>query len=105
MRLHELRKAGPSRIARSVLYGRMRWSGSAGSQGFLAFAAATILTRVRSLAPGLVSCLILGSSLGAMRAAEPGEQVVVVYNSRVPESKVVADYYAVMRKVPHEQVL
>jgi uncharacterized protein (TIGR03790 family) len=34
-----------------------------------------------------------------------GEEVVVVYNSRLTESKAVADYYARKREVPREQVL
>ena len=33
-----------------------------------------------------------------------GEEVVVVYNARVPESKAVAEYYARRREVPKEQV-
>ncbi len=39
-----------------------------------------------------------------LRAAEPGEAVVVIYNRRVPESKGVAEHYAQRRKVPREQV-
>src|SRR5262245_29816613 len=38
-------------------------------------------------------------------AANPGDEVVVVYNSRVPESKEVAEYYAEKRQVPRAQVL
>jgi uncharacterized protein (TIGR03790 family) len=34
-----------------------------------------------------------------------GEEVVVIYNSKLPESKTVAYYYARMRTVPKEQVL
>lgn len=34
-----------------------------------------------------------------------GDQVVVVYNKRVPESKGVADHYAELRKVPARQVI
>jgi uncharacterized protein (TIGR03790 family) len=33
-----------------------------------------------------------------------GEEVVVIYNSRMPESKGVAEHYATMRKVPSSQV-
>ena len=37
----------------------------------------------------------LGCGCGlAARAANPGDEVVIVYNTRVPESKEVADYYA-----------
>lgn len=42
-----------------------------------------------------------GASFGAGR----GDEVVVVYNSRVPESKGVAEHYASMRQVPEAQVL
>src|SRR5689334_10590501 len=38
-------------------------------------------------------------------AAEPGSAVVVVYNSDMPESKQVADYYAQRRNVPAGQML
>ena len=33
-----------------------------------------------------------------------GEEVVVIYNSRVPASKTVAEHYATMRKVPAKQI-
>jgi uncharacterized protein (TIGR03790 family) len=33
-----------------------------------------------------------------------GDEVVVVYNSRVPESKAVAEYYAKARHVPPKQI-
>ena len=35
----------------------------------------------------------------------PGDEVVVVYNSRVPLSKAVAEFYAAQRQVPRNQVL
>ncbi len=38
-------------------------------------------------------------------AANPGDEVVVVYNTRVAESKAVADYYAERRHVPANQIL
>jgi uncharacterized protein (TIGR03790 family) len=38
-------------------------------------------------------------------AAEPGDSVVVVYNTGVPESKSVAQHYADMRKVPANQMI
>src|ERR1041385_7312964 len=37
-------------------------------------------------------------------AANPGDEVIVVYNSRVPESKSVAEYYAERRHVPRNQI-
>src|SRR5881392_4162482 len=40
----------------------------------------------------------------ALRAANSGNDVVVVYNSRMPESKGVAEYYAQRRSVPKEQI-
>src|SRR5262245_29957836 len=40
----------------------------------------------------------------ASRAAQPGDEVVVIYNSRMPESKGVAEYYAQRRQVPSSQV-
>src|SRR2546428_5882204 len=44
--------------------------------------------------------------LGAvpLAAAEPGSTVIVVYNSAIPESKQVAEYYAEKRQVPKNQV-
>jgi len=46
----------------------------------------------------LASC-----GLGVM-AAEPGTEVVIVYNQRLPESKAVAMYYAEKRQVPTNQI-
>jgi uncharacterized protein (TIGR03790 family) len=43
--------------------------------------------------------------LDAVRAASPGEEVIVIYNKRVAESKQVADYYAQRRAVPANQVV
>jgi uncharacterized protein (TIGR03790 family) len=40
----------------------------------------------------------------AARGASAGNQVIVVYNSRLPESKAVAEYYARRRDVPARQV-
>ena len=40
----------------------------------------------------------------SVHAAGAGSEVIVVYNSRVPESKEVAEYYAQRRQVPKEQV-
>jgi uncharacterized protein (TIGR03790 family) len=52
-------------------------------------------------------CLALFTSLVAAVAAhgaDSGKQVIVVYNTRVPESKEVADYYARCRNVPTNQI-
>jgi uncharacterized protein (TIGR03790 family) len=40
----------------------------------------------------------------AFGAANPGDEVVIVYNTRVPESREVADYYARRRHVPANQI-
>ncbi len=37
-------------------------------------------------------------------AAEPGESVAVIYNTRMPESKTVAEHYATVRHVPKNQI-
>jgi uncharacterized protein (TIGR03790 family) len=47
--------------------------------------------------------LALGGVL-AMATVHAATEVVVIYNSRVPESKEVAEYYALKRQVPKEQV-
>jgi uncharacterized protein (TIGR03790 family) len=53
--------------------------------------------------------LLLGIAMTAgtlsLRAAGPGDEVLVVYNSRMPESKSVADHYAQRRQVPTNQIL
>jgi len=40
-----------------------------------------------------------------LRAANPGDEVIVVYNNRVPESRGVAEYYAERRQVPSSQLI
>ncbi|NOS70737.1 MAG: TIGR03790 family protein [Verrucomicrobia bacterium] len=47
--------------------------------------------------------VLLVSALTSV-AANPGDEVVVIYNSRMRESKAVADYYAKQRNVPASQV-
>ncbi|MDE3068656.1 MAG: TIGR03790 family protein [Verrucomicrobiota bacterium] len=37
--------------------------------------------------------------------ADDGSQVIVIYNTRVPESETVADHYAQVRHVPEDQIL
>ena len=51
----------------------------------------------------LLGGVVLFSALAAW-AANPGDEVVVVYNKRVPQSKAIADYYALKRHVPTNQV-
>ena len=43
-------------------------------------------------------------ALTPIRMRADGGEVVVIYNSRLPESKAVADYYARARKVPENQI-
>jgi uncharacterized protein (TIGR03790 family) len=50
-----------------------------------------------------VSALLLASTL-FLRAADSGNDVVVVYNSRMPESKGIAEYYAQRRAVPKDHI-
>lgn len=52
----------------------------------------------------LLFLLVTGWGLSVSRA-DSGEDVVVVYNDRMPESKRVAEHYALKRKVPKEQVI
>ncbi|HEY5910207.1 MAG TPA: TIGR03790 family protein [Verrucomicrobiae bacterium] len=49
--------------------------------------------------------LVLFPAVASLFGAVPGTQVVVVYNSRLPESRAVADYYAQKRQMPANQVL
>ena len=51
----------------------------------------------------LLAVLACGGALSA-RAANPGDEVIIVYNTRMPESKGVADYYAEQRHVPTNQI-
>src|ERR1035437_8093689 len=51
----------------------------------------------------LIVVLACGGAL-CSRAANPGDEVIIVYNTRVPESKGVADYYAKRRHVPASQI-
>lgn len=56
----------------------------------------------RLLLVGAWLSLLIGVSV---RAASGGEEVVVVYNRNVPESREVAKHYARQRQVPADQVL
>jgi len=48
--------------------------------------------------------LAIAGWVSTSRAAVPGDEVVVIYNSRLPESKELAFYYADRREVPTNQV-
>src|SRR5262252_746388 len=47
--------------------------------------------------------LVVTASLDAW-AASPGDEVVVIYNRRLPESKTVAEHYVQVRHVPADQL-
>jgi uncharacterized protein (TIGR03790 family) len=50
-------------------------------------------------------CMLTLACALALRAAEPGDEVVVVFNSRLRDSQAVAAHYASARHVPARQVL
>ncbi len=52
-----------------------------------------------------VFCLLALAGVPLLNAADRGDEVVVIYNTRVPESRDVAQHYAEMRHVPAGQVL
>jgi uncharacterized protein (TIGR03790 family) len=67
----------------------------------------SILFRHLFVSLPLAAVLFIWSTVvpaGAAAAQGLGAEVVVVYNSRVPDSKEVAEYYAKRRKVPKAQV-
>ncbi len=47
---------------------------------------------------------LIGLMFAPLFARAGGDEVVVLYNSRVPESKLVAEHYAVRRQVPARQI-
>ena len=49
--------------------------------------------------------LIVMAWVVALRGAEPGASVVLIYNARMKESKDVADHYAARRNVPAGQII
>jgi uncharacterized protein (TIGR03790 family) len=57
---------------------------------------------IYTLAEFLFVAAIVSPSVST--AANSGDEVVVIYNSRVPESKSVAEHYAGKRQVPKEQI-
>ena len=62
-----------------------------------------MIPKLARFCSGMLGCAgLLGGSQA--QAADPGDQVVVVYNSKVPESKALAEYYATKRHVPTNQV-
>ena len=61
-----------------------------------------LMLNVKKLLSALV--VLACSGLACLRAANPGDEVIIVYNTRVPESRGVADYYAQRRLVPTNQI-
>ena len=51
-----------------------------------------------------VQFAVLAFALAPFLARAGGDEVVVIYNSRLPESKAVAEHYAQLRQVPENQV-
>src|SRR5262249_9850750 len=56
------------------------------------------------LSRSFLTILVLGLAVPMRSWARPGEEVVVVYNRDLADSKNVADYYAQRRDVPKGQV-
>jgi len=59
---------------------------------------------MKRVAGGLVLATLALAGAAPAPAGNPGEEVMVVYNKRVPESKALAQYYAQRRQVPAGQV-
>ena len=51
-----------------------------------------------------IKLVIFVCAFAPLLALADGDEVIVIYNTRVPESKEVADYYAQRRQVPSNQV-
>ncbi len=51
-----------------------------------------------------VAALALLAGIAPGRAAAGGREAVVIFNSRMPESKAIADHYAALRQVPTNQI-
>src|ERR1039457_2829782 len=64
------------------------------------------MSKLRLNVKKLLSALLVLACSGVvcLRAANPGDEVIIVYNTRVPESQGVADYYAQRRLVPTNQI-
>src|SRR6266478_5571227 len=52
----------------------------------------------------LLTLAVLGCAKAISSPANPGDEVIVIYNTRFPESKQVAYYYAQRRGVPANQI-
>ena len=59
---------------------------------------------MKKVGVGLVVAMLASAGAAPAPAGNAGEQVIVVYNKRVPESKAVAQHYAQRRQVPAAQV-
>src|SRR6266403_1962511 len=51
-----------------------------------------------------ITAMLVCAGAVSAHASQPGDEVVVVYNTKVPESKQLAYYYARQRQVPAEQI-
>jgi len=60
------------------------------------------LFKMKKLIPLIGLCFY--SALAGLHAEGPGDEVVIVYNSRLPDSKSVADHYAELRLVPSNHI-
>jgi uncharacterized protein (TIGR03790 family) len=59
---------------------------------------------MKRVANGLALAILALAGVAPAPAGNPGAEVIVVYNKRVPESKALAQYYAQRRQVPAGQV-
>jgi uncharacterized protein (TIGR03790 family) len=64
-----------------------------------------LIARTRNLKSGLLFAAAIFAGAALLRADGPGDQVIVIYNTRVPESKDIAEHYAEVRHVPAAQLL
>jgi sulfate adenylyltransferase subunit 1 (EFTu-like GTPase family) len=63
------------------------------------------IQRLKTIRKILLLGLIPCAAGAAWATTNPGDEVVVVYNTRVSESKDIAQHYAELRRVPAGQVL
>src|SRR5437899_7191442 len=52
----------------------------------------------------LFGALLLSGLASPAAPADRGDEVIIVYNTRIPESKALAEYYAQKRSVPTNQI-
>ena len=59
--------------------------------------------QIMNVVVSIITMVLVAGAL-PLKAANAGDEVIVVYNSRLPESKKVAEYYAQRRQVPAGQI-